>query len=368
MDNHPIPQDITSFQFRLIGDMTVKQFAFLGVGFVLAWIFYILPLPIINMFFALLSIGLGAALAFIPIVGRPMDVMIRYFFRSVFSPTQFVYQASSTYQKQQQPIAPQKPKNKLDEREMVFFDSVATIATQTSSQVNPVIQPEHMYANQAPPKQVQVTEQKDDEALKREADLLQKELKEAKEKGKTQPEGSQEYQVTQQEIANLQKLLNDTLFQKGELEKKILSLQQTIEEQSKTFYSPSAATAPQQTEYVRTISQDVEKAVGLPTAPEFPNIVSGIVKDPRGNPLGNILVEVKDDQGNAVRAFKTNALGQFASATPLSNGEYKMEFEDSKGQNKFDAIAFQATGQVILPIEVISVDTREELRRSLFNQ
>ena len=109
------------------------------------------------------------------------------------------------------------------------------------------------------------------------------------------------------------------------------------------------------------------KSVGLPSTPEFPNVISGIVKDPRGNPLANILVEVKDPQGNAVRAFKTNALGQFASATALSNGEYIVDFEDPRGQNKFDSISFKAIGEIILPIEVISVDTREELRRSLFN-
>ncbi len=84
------------------------------------------------------------------------------------------------------------------------------------------------------------------------------------------------------------------------------------------------------------------------------------------NPLPNILVEVKDPQGNAVRAFKTNALGQFASATPLTNGNYTIEFDDPKILNKFDKVGFAASGAIILPIEVISVDTREELRRSLF--
>ena len=111
----------------------------------------------------------------------------------------------------------------------------------------------------------------------------------------------------------------------------------------------------------------MQKGVGLPITPEFPNIITGIVKDPRGNPLPNILVEVKDSQGNAVRAFKTNALGQFASATALANGDYTIEFEDAREQNKFDTTTFKAGGEIILPIEVISVDTREELRRSLFN-
>jgi len=151
MENHPIPQDITSFQFRLIGDMTIKQFVYLAGGFILAWIFFILPIPILNLLLAVLSALLGIGLAFLPIAGRPMDIMIRYFIKSLFSPTQFVYQASNTYQAQQvSALRLQTPKNKLDEREMVFFDSVATISNQPS-QPNPIAAPDHMYANQTPP-------------------------------------------------------------------------------------------------------------------------------------------------------------------------------------------------------------------------
>ncbi|HSD98919.1 MAG TPA: PrgI family protein, partial [Patescibacteria group bacterium] len=74
MDNHPIPQDVTGFQFRLIGDMTIKQFAYLTAGVVLAWICLSLPvlfflkLPLV-VFFG----GTGVIFAFIPIAGRPAD-------------------------------------------------------------------------------------------------------------------------------------------------------------------------------------------------------------------------------------------------------------------------------------------------------
>jgi hypothetical protein len=157
-------------------------------------------------------------------------------------------------------------------------------------------------------------------------------------------------------------------LQKQQLEEKLTNLEKQMTTQKQPIFSPTvAAEQPQQTQFVRSIPQNMTKKVGLVATPEFPNIISGIVKDPRGNPLSNILVEIKDAQGNAVRAFKTNALGQFASATALGNGDYTIEFEDPREQNKFDAVGFKATGEIILPIEVISVDTREELRRSLFN-
>jgi hypothetical protein len=159
------------------------------------------------------------------------------------------------------------------------------------------------------------------------------------------------------------------LFQKHDLETKLMGLQKELQKKTDTVYSAStAAEEPQkETKFVRNVPQNMGKSVGLPIAPEFPNVITGIIKDPRGNPLPNILVEVKDADGNAVRAFKTNALGQFASATSLANGDYTIEFEDPAAQNKFDTVGFKANGEIILPIEVISVDTREELRRSLFN-
>ena len=75
----------------------------------------------------------------------------------------------------------------------------------------------------------------------------------------------------------------------------------------------------------------------------------------------------KDKEGNPVRAFKTNEVGRFASATPLMNGTYAIEFEDPKGANRFDIVSFSVEGSIILPLEIISTDTREELRRELFN-
>ena len=45
MEQHPVPQNVTTFQFRLIGDMTIKQFGYLAGGAIVAFISYKLPLP-----------------------------------------------------------------------------------------------------------------------------------------------------------------------------------------------------------------------------------------------------------------------------------------------------------------------------------
>ena len=81
MEQHPVPQNVTTFQFRLIGDMTIKQFGYLCAGAILAFIAYKLPLPFIitwPLTFAFAFLGVG--FAFIPVEERPMDVWVFSFF------------------------------------------------------------------------------------------------------------------------------------------------------------------------------------------------------------------------------------------------------------------------------------------------
>lgn len=71
MENHPIPQDVTGFKFKLIGSVTVKQFLYLlGFG-ILTTVAFVFPMTNFikiptMLFFALIGIGL----AFVPIGGR----------------------------------------------------------------------------------------------------------------------------------------------------------------------------------------------------------------------------------------------------------------------------------------------------------
>src|SRR5581483_925320 len=97
MQQHPIPQNITGFEFKLIGDMTIKQFAYLAGGAVLAYLFFASPLHVILKailipFTVLLAIGL----AFIPIEGRPLDRWISNFIRALFSPSQYLFHKEAT--------------------------------------------------------------------------------------------------------------------------------------------------------------------------------------------------------------------------------------------------------------------------------
>lgn len=315
MDNHPIPQDVTGFQFKLIGNLTVKQFAYLATGIVFAWVLLQLPISLLIKFpFCAFSAILGIGLAYFPVSGRPMDLMIGNYIKALFRPTQFLYEkiGGQIYFPNKAPLAivrsvkqykndfspfpkdklkayieslDAKPKNRVDEKENNFLMSVSSLAA-GNDPYQPGIAP-----------------------------------------------NLNTQQINPQPIATTQ---------------------------------PIPPTAPL-AKPVKPMLRDFNKTIGMPSVPDSPNLITGITRDARGNALPNILVEVRDKDGNPVRAFKTNELGRFASATPLINGIYAVEFEDPKAQNRFEKMTINVAGQIILPIVAISIDTREELRRSLFS-
>ncbi|MEK7524917.1 MAG: PrgI family protein, partial [Patescibacteria group bacterium] len=93
IEQHPIPQDVAGYKFRLIGDMTLKQFIWLAGGIILGLFIYQLPLPFFFKYpLAAIAVGLGAGIAFVPIEGRQMDKWLIAFIKSIYSPTQYVWQ------------------------------------------------------------------------------------------------------------------------------------------------------------------------------------------------------------------------------------------------------------------------------------
>jgi hypothetical protein len=378
MENHPIPQDITGFQFKLVGKMTVRQFIYVGTGVFLAWlVYFVFKLPSflsipLGLFF---SLG-GASLAFLPIDGRPMDVMIRNFIRSVISPTQYVYekQGGSAFSPGQ-----------------THVDSQASQALPIANHTPPINQPTQQTSSSTvfrtiTPSPLPTPEEKiekEEQAVSKEGEELEDEIKTTESK--------------QQDSSQLEQKLSEIMHQKEELEKELLRLKTKLKNdalpqapasepatpiQTPVVTAPQApfppseniafSTPPIQAQAIAepiTTAQDPAFLPSAPlnTLPEEPNLVKGTVKDSRGNPIQNILVEVKDEEDNPVRAFKTNSKGEFTSATSLPNGNYTVVLEDPKMVHKFDTSSITATGGVLTPLGIISIDPREELRRELFN-
>lgn len=92
MQQHPVPQNVVGFQFKLVGDMTLKQFGYLAGGLAAAFLTSKLPYPAIFTYpLAGLLAFAGFALAFLPVEERPLDIWVKNFIISIFSPTQFYY-------------------------------------------------------------------------------------------------------------------------------------------------------------------------------------------------------------------------------------------------------------------------------------
>ncbi len=429
MDNHPIPQDVTGFQFKLIGAMTVKQFGYVASGVIMAVILYYMPiqsfLGILLKIFLIPALGSsGVIVAFVPIDGRPIDIMTTNFVKAIFSPNQYIYSrqgkqlsfstisvskaptAKKTQQKEQPRIdnssqLSQKEeklralllssrgqmKNAVDKKEAAFLKTL-TLPTQSpvptshsitqtplsvagmhpvSTISSPVIQKIPPPIAIQPPNSP--SQQNNSNDLSKKESELEQELNKAKQEDSLSKTPAM-HMAAQQKIDLLSKQIEQVHGQKQKLEQELSQLQQQLATE-KGAAMPSTqpiktATPTQDPQHVRVIPQGVTKKVGLPHISDSPNVVVGIVKDPRENVLPNILVEVKDKDSNPVRAFKTNQLGQFASATPLSPGVYTIELEDPKNQHKFDIVQITANNQILLPIEIISHDAREELRKQLF--
>ncbi len=357
MDNHPIPQDVTGFQFKLIGNMTVKQFAYLATGITLAGITYKLPIYFLIRFplcaiFALV----GTGLAYFPISGRPMDVMIGNYIKALFRPTQFVYE-------------------KLGGQ--IYFPNktlIASMGKNMRNKVNFSMLPKDklkIYLDSLDTKQKNVVDEKENHFLMSVSNLAAKNTP-------SQPNTTSNQNVSRLNLQpNLAQQTYSAIPLKNQHPIEVLAKHPSPPtaqpsgpaiSQGASFTKVAAKMRPSREEKknAEPPAKGFNRTIGMPNIPNSPNLITGITKDARGNDLSNILVEIKDKDGNPVRAFKTNEFGRFASATSLANGTYTVEFEDPQGQNRFGKIAINATGQIILPIEAISVDMREELRMSLF--
>jgi hypothetical protein len=434
MENHPIPQDITGFKFKIIGSMTVKQFAYVIVAGIFCAITFALPLngaagiiklPIIAGF-----AGLGVALAFIPVGGRPLDKMLMYFMSSIPKENQFVYhkqgvnlqnyeffQPLKTVQVAQS-TQPQKNNEKRtalasalrnsyfrpDTEELQYltslkasFDDSAAKVVMPNSMANEIktVRPVTPVVQQPTPQPVAPTQIVQPVSEPRfveqtpinpvapvQAPISAEQVKNKIAQAPVINTAEAPAEEIKKEIEEI-KTTEQTVGKTTELENRIRELEQQLAQangQTAGFQKQvmqQAKSAPQApvvatekpapaAQNVTTVTQKSQLNSGFPTLPDIPNIVLGIVKDPRGKVLQNVLVEVVDTNEIPVRAFKTNALGQFISATPLPNGVYKISFDDPGQKHEFETVQVEMKGEIFNPIEVISIDQREKLRRELF--
>lgn len=426
MEQHPVPQNVTSFQFKLIGDITLKQFAYLAGGVILGYLSLkislipsLLRYPV-GGFFALLGIGL----AFVPIEERPLDRWLMAFVKSIYAPTQFVWkkdnpppeilQTMSAAIVQTTPAA-SKPAPLVEIKpqtpaRMTIPSSQTAVPTPPPKPAVPKIPPlppQSVVPIKPPPELVdlwaigapvpkatvlettakpisQVTgkrvvfeEKKPAAATGQPADTKQAERIKASYEQATQKLNHQiqslqkelaEGTIAKERLMELQQVLMQLAGERERLSRELVDLKQKmVADQNQPTVRPTAyTTTPQDTHTtVKMVTPQAAVRTGIPHLTTIPNVVTGIVKNSKGALLPNLIVMVKDRDGVPVRALKTNKLGQFAASTPLSPGTYILEIEDPKKFYRFQRIEVTLTNQVLPPLEIYAISEKDLLRQKL---
>lgn len=324
---HPVPQHISSYEFRLVGDMTLKQFFQVGGGALVALIFYASPLPaIIKWPLVLISALTGAAIAFLPIEERSLDRWIIAFLKAVYSPTKYIWRRSEAvdiFAPETTPIKleeigiPTRGKEQaekylaaipreggrilstFEQAEETFFEKVSQLFAQVVAPRQPA-KPSGPLEVPPQPRPRFIVEE---EGVPGIATRPQPPQAPAPPKEKAQP---------WQPRAVGPVLVGDQLSAT-----------------KAARFAPEAAP---------------------PGPPEIPNVIVGQVLDASGKIIENVILEVRDSAGRPVRALKTNKVGHFAIVTSLKEGIYEIETE--KEGLVFDKVHFEAKGEIIPPIEI----------------
>ncbi len=327
MESHPIPQQISSYQFRLVGDMTLKQFFQLGGGALVAAIFFASGLPpLIKWPLALFSVSTGAALAFLPFEERPLSHWIISFFTSIYSPTIFVWQSKGSYdfflEETQSSISTntQIPpetshkeektgENKLEELEENFLANLKNMFNSIPTQVN--IPTEKVSSGKT---QLEKTDEK------------------------------KEVEIPQVTIPTFSRPSEPKTFRP-----KIIIEQSPAEPQNQKATVVLQNVSPvfkEKQENVQAAQFSPQAAPPLP--PTTPNTITGQVLDEKGKIVEGAILEIRDSSGKPVRALRSNKLGHFMIVTPLQNGQYDIVTE--KEGYEFKPVVFEAKGKIIPPI------------------
>ncbi len=305
IEQHPIPQDVAGYKFRLIGDMTVKQFIWLAGGIILGLISYSLPLPFFFKYpLTGLFVGLGAGIAFLPIEGRPMDKWLIAFIKSVYSPTQYTWQKSTG---QTSPTI--MTAKKITPPPIVTTSIVSPTST-------PIPTPQTPTLAITPPKTVSIPETPVIAPAPRSAQHVDPSVVLVKEE-KPAPTPS-----ILRSTAVLSPAPSRTPFWESH--------------SGRPTTSVTAAPAP-------------SGNLPVPFTPTSPNTLVGMTLTPDGKILDGCLIEIKTG-GNSIRATKSNQLGQFLFAKPLENGNYHI-FTEKPGFI-FDSYSLALTGQIVKPLRL----------------
>lgn len=376
---HPIPQQVLGIQFKLIGDLTLRQFVILALFGGLAYVIFSLPNvnPLIKVPLAGITFLLGVAFGLVPIQDQPLDRWLAYFFRATYSPTRRVWRKipeppeflvvpiPKLVRTVEEGISSEEARKRLEEY-------LATIKEEALSPL--------------------------DLAEKQQLEFLNLELRETALEAKLPPPPPRKPPLPKRrfeevkEKPSLASTINYAVepvlkLQKGKEVTYVTALR-NVRVGRRLTYAPTAEVvfAPARERVIEptlpsppTIEPVTTEAPRRPEAPKEvkppppppkvekrappkkiepkpppppvgkPNSINGTVYDKKGGTVEGALIAIKNRAGVTIRAIKTNQLGQF-SFSPLPNGIYTVELP--KAKLPFGIMRVELTGVVVSPLEI----------------
>lgn len=306
MEQHPIPQQISSYEFKLVGEMTLKQFLKAAGGIVIALLINSSGLLFFIKWPLMLLFGAGGlALAFVPFQDRPLETWVLSFIKSIYSPTIYTYKRNG--------------------------DGTGTVKTATVKIAN--VKGEKGLDTEKPEEEVVVKKKEEKKvfefigtlpSVKRET--KNKEVKPSMPELKPEPA-------------------------EPVVEKKVEVVPKN-EEPVEEDWRRSETNLNLKTEKLGATGKALFGEIPMPNIPDVPNMIVGMVTSPEGKIVEGAIVEIQDESGNPSRVLKTNQLGQFKSSTQLANGRYLIITE--KENFGFDRVNVDLTGGIVQPIKIIA--------------
>lgn len=256
MEPHAVPRQITTFEFKLIGFLTLKEFAYLVVfaGFA-AIAYFTAPFELAKYISAGIVFGSGAFLAFFKYNDRSIDVWIKNLVIKLFSSSQYYYHKHA------------EPPSFL--RDITYDKQIATLHVDAKKKLS-------------------------------------------------------SYQ---------QRPTNATL---GVTPKVTNALEPEIVQQAMPVEPEINVSAQSDKSAVSDTSEQSDTPIHRLT--DSPIVLSGLIKNSKDLPLPNILLYVKNKDGQVARILKTNSHGVFSTTRPLGADTYILEPKDSNNRFFFDTI------------------------------
>jgi len=405
MIEHPVPQNITAYQFHLIGNMTVKQFLMLLAGAGLGFLFYTTNLPgLLKWSLIIFFFGGAAAAAFVPYEDRTLDQWLINFIRAIYRPTKYYWRRQPKIPNflSYQPLtstddspkvsswAPQKRQkvqaylsslqsgslqeetDPLDvftrsgSRMTDLFDQV-----QAANNVNPgddqfaarpnlkvrtrpLRKPQEVFRAGSPGAVIAATAKSAQLAAKQAGrshhpSRTVSAVHQAKAAAAPVDQGSiSTSQIRTAKSTQTIKVATVSTEQAG-----IGSIQsETIgpADNGEQPYVSAEQLASSSMGKNQILPAVFDRNLPFPSLPTQPNMLVGMVHDSQAKIIPNAIIEILDEKGNTVRAMKTNTLGQFYISSALKPGTYRLETE--KEGLTFPIYELTVNNEILEPINI----------------